>query len=701
MLRSTPILFTSFLVLCASCVSVQDFPGPTPPSGLADADADAEAGALGLETGTRAAIDAGASAESGSAPPPLPPVEGTLRWEWANPAPTGKSLFGIGGTSENDIWVAGDGGTVAHFDGTRWNIRHRGAETTRYFAVGVKGPKNVWVAGDSGGQIGVVHFDGTAWIDSYPFAGSAFGTFSHGPGARLFAVVDYSIVELTDDGTWVKTDTHVNDVFGAPADVWVASSGEAWALTGEGLPIAAEGTGGAKLLRLPAGSRTWQMIAQPAGVPTGAVGLALSGAGTQACAFYTGNASGTGFGFLRYDGQAWSVASTDPMQHVTPDGAPHGSRLACLANGAGVLTYGGELFAASATPPAPPNLQTPYDFPGERLFGAWSPDGREAYGIGTLGAFMTQTSAGNHWLEGAQTLRQDLLGADVGLDGAVMAVTARDVNRSAGGDVIQWQEGWRKTQPKGALQGPSSPAAVAVIRGDDAWVLSNDNSMVGVSHWTGSFGLTRFLGSAEALAVFAPADNDVWVSGRQRCPDFDPLPGAACSKSLRGYLWHYDGTTWTPLDAPAAYVSIHGTGPRDVWFAGDAVAHWDGSALVPVAALTEKFAGVWSSAPGRVWLWGEHSVLYDGTTSTPLQQALHASTEWVVGGIAESSAGDVFVLTTRATGTSLLWFDPTHTRLIEQLSSDLALTAIRGRGNELWAIGSGGASLRFALPDLR
>jgi hypothetical protein len=105
--------------------------------------------------------------------------------------------------------------------------------------------------------------------------------------------------------------------------------------------------------------------------------------------------------------------------------------------------------------------------------------------------------------------------------------------------------------------------------------------------------------------------------------------------------------------------------------------------------------------PGRVWLWGERSVLFDGQTSTPIKAALQSASDWKVDGIAESTAGDVFVLTKRGTGTSLLWFDPTRTRLVEQVTSDLPLLAIRGRGDQLWAVGEGGASLRFAPPRVR
>jgi hypothetical protein len=120
-----------------------------------------------------------------------------------------------------------------------------------------------------------------------------------------------------------------------------------------------------------------------------------------------------------------------------------------------------------------------------------------------------------------------------------------------------------------------------------------------------------------------------------------------------------------------------------------------------VPSLKGSFAGVWSSAKDRVWLWGDRALSFDGQTSTPIKAALNAAADWTVLGIAESVAGDVFVLTKRGTGTSLLWFDPSRTRLVEQVEADLELSQIRGRGDQLWAVGAGGGALRFAPPPLR
>jgi hypothetical protein len=636
-----------------------------------------------------------ATTETPPALSPATPADGTWRWEWINPAPTGKTLHGIGGTSDSDLWVAGEGGNIAHFDGAGWDIRHVGRATTRYFSVGARSASDVWVAGTTEGQISVVHFDGRDWVDSYPFAGGAFRGFSHGAGKRLFAVVDWDILELSAAGTWEPTDTRDNGVFGPPAGVWVASSGEAWALTT-----------GAKLLKLPAASQKWQLQGPVAGVSPQAVGLALSGAGAQACAFYTGRPSGAGGGggFMHYDGSAWTAGPPSP-ELLPIDTEAHGSKSACLADGTGLFVDGDRVVSASVT--VAPSARMPTDFEGERLLGALSLDGTKAYAVGSFGAFMTRASGATGWQERGPTVRKDLLGVDVGLDGTVMLVDALQPDRRAGGEVLVWQDGALARRTGKGFAPPDLPIAVTVVGKDDAWVVSDPGGRLGVTHWTGSWGVTRTLeaqvslGGTDALAIWAPAKDDVWVTGQSHCPDLAPLPNGACSKPSSGFAWHYDGAKWASIAVDAVYRSIHGTGPGDIWFAGDGVAHWDGTTLTAVPSLKGTFAGVWSSAKDRVWLWGDRALSFDGKTSTPIKTALNAAADWTVLGIAESVAGDVFVLTKRGTGTSLLWFDPSRTRLVEQVESDRELSQIRGRGDQLWTVGAGGAALRFAPPPLR
>ena len=325
------------------------------------------------------------------------------------------------------------------------------------------------------------------------------------------------------------------------------------------------------------------------------------------------------------------------------------------------------------------------DFKGERLYGAWSLDGSKVHAVGALGAFLTRTSGSSTWTEEGPTQRNDLIAVDVGLDGTMMAVGALQPDPDQGTEVLFSHADSFAPYTGGGFQGPQLPVGVAVIGANDAWGLDNA-AFVGVAHWTGHWGVSQTVGSgvfvpSRALAIWAAAKDDVWAT-------------------TESHVWHFAGASWNEVRSGETYASIHGNAPNDVWFAGAGVAHWDGKSLAKVPALKGTFTGVWSAAPGRTWLWGDRAILFDGATSVPVQTALGSSAEWIVQGIAESTAGDVFVLTKRSTGTSILWFDPSRTTLVDVITSDLDLTTIRGRGEQLWAVGAGGAALRFAPTPL-
>ena len=673
--RAAP-LSVAFCAFCASCVSVQDF--GTSPDTIVPADA---------------------------RPPALDPssdaAPGTWRWEWANPAPTGNALYAVNGTSDEDIWVAGDG-TIAHWNGKAWDQRRLTRDGTRYFALGVRGPNDVWAAGGTKDQTRVIHFDGTAWTESYPFAGAAFGGFSHGAGKRLFAIVNLGLLELSPEGLWRQSAGGPGLLDRGPVvDVWVTPSDDAWAVTTGALQPAT-------LLHVEKGSQAWERAAPD--LPAQAHGLAISGAGSFGCAFYTGPTTapgGTrdGLGLLFYDQQRWQVgirATASAFENPSV-----GATSACLRGGLGYIVGERDVLEVSLDGKVDKGPRTEL---GILKHAAWSFDGRHGYVVGDRGLVLKRAwDAGKlqDWDELGTTIRNDLHDVDVGLDGAVLAVDSLRTVIPRGGEVLSWESRWKRISDPVARSGPRLPVAVTVLGAADAWIASDEDGRVGVTHFTGgwSTGATPLEGTGgarqDALAIWAPAENDVWVTGRERCPDEPQAAGKPCSTALASFAAHFDGSRWSTSRTEGAYLAIHGTGPSDVWFAGEGVAHWDGHTLTPVSAVAGRFTGAWSSVKGRVWFWGEHSVLYDGATTIPVEKALNAAVEWKVAGIAESTAGDVFVLTTRSTGTTLLWFDPSRTRLVEQISSDLTLTRIRGRDNHLWAIGEGGASLRFTPPTIR
>jgi len=73
-------------------------------------------------------------------------------------------LGAVSGTSADDVWAVGSGGTILHYDGTNWRPSSSGATGT-LFALWAEDRKNAWAVGDHGT---IVHWDGARWTPS-PF----------------------------------------------------------------------------------------------------------------------------------------------------------------------------------------------------------------------------------------------------------------------------------------------------------------------------------------------------------------------------------------------------------------------------------------------------------------------------------------------------------------------------------------------------
>ena len=73
---------------------------------------------------SESSADARDAATGGDAPVgPWPEAPGLCneRWCCSNPLPQGNRLASMCGRSASDVWAAGDGGTLLHWDGTSWS----------------------------------------------------------------------------------------------------------------------------------------------------------------------------------------------------------------------------------------------------------------------------------------------------------------------------------------------------------------------------------------------------------------------------------------------------------------------------------------------------------------------------------------------------------------------------------------------------
>jgi hypothetical protein len=81
-------------------------------------------------------------------------------------------------------------------------------------------------------------------------------------------------------------------------------------------------------------------------------------------------------------------------------------------------------------------------------------------------------------------------------------------------------------------------------------------------------------------------------------------------------LWHWNGTTWSEVSAPALPSAIAGRAGNDVWAigslgaTGDVVEHWDGTSWTVVYTPTVPLTSLSVSPAGDVWAVGGATVLH-------------------------------------------------------------------------------------------
>ena len=80
-------------------------------------------------------------------------------WKWQNPLPQGNDLNDIWGSSADNVFAVGNGGTILHYDGSNWSGMSSGTSGYLYGVWGSSGD-NVFAVGNGGT---ILHYDGSNW----------------------------------------------------------------------------------------------------------------------------------------------------------------------------------------------------------------------------------------------------------------------------------------------------------------------------------------------------------------------------------------------------------------------------------------------------------------------------------------------------------------------------------------------------------
>jgi hypothetical protein len=90
------------------------------------------------------------------------------KWAWLGPVPGAGILNAAWTAADNDVWVAGNNGTVLRWDGKEtFTPSYQGPADVQYKAIWGNSVRDVWVAGDKN----AMHFDGTSWSSDPTLSG--------------------------------------------------------------------------------------------------------------------------------------------------------------------------------------------------------------------------------------------------------------------------------------------------------------------------------------------------------------------------------------------------------------------------------------------------------------------------------------------------------------------------------------------------
>jgi hypothetical protein len=556
-------------------------------------------------------------------------------WCWSNPVPQGNTISSMCGRSPSDVWLAGGGGTLMHWDGTAWSLVPTG---TSYDLKDVwcSPGGSIWVVGDwsvlrlSNGVVtnltppgtDTVYFDAVSGTtENDVWIGARFDTALHWDGTKLTQMHRSSLNPL--DGN-----TYFYDVLArARNDVWFASATTTYHYDGAnfteeplvGYDIRSIGpkhlwwvAGDSLLESTDQGVFTWSD--QTSG-PWQKVSTQLKNSGG---AFTLVGPSSQDlwtipdpFGeLLHWDGTTWSTFNKDVYDwrcgyapddnHVLVGG--NGGRLARLATtpatvtaralvdegrGWGLPNFTGIWSSADGDVQAVPG---PYRLTADgwtlapvtgsipSVTAIWGSSANDVWAVGLEGN--AAHFDGHSW----STVDTGLPKVDSSTLFAITGTGPADVWAVGRLGMVAHYDG---TKWKGAVAaGVSDLNAVWTGTPGDVWAVGANGA---IQHYTTAGGWTvSGISGATFSSVWGAGPSDIWAG--------EPL----------GTMWHWNGNKWASTELVQGFYALAGRASNDVWAAGrtGTVLHWNGTAWTSFSSTNEDLHALWVGPAGDVWMAG-------------------------------------------------------------------------------------------------
>jgi hypothetical protein len=541
-----------------------------------------------------------------------------LSWEWQYPLPQGNDL--------NDVWfdlsgvgyTVGDAGTILRYDGARWELMPSPVAEDINAVWGY--PGGIVTAVGGGGAL--LSFDGDRWVrenqhtiihytdvwgtdSTHIYAVSAGGSIAlRNPdngrwyfqgtfyGSNLTAIWGWSEDELwafTDDGSiarrdssgWTLTEFEAGVRF---TDAWGCAPDTIYATFSEG------GSTGLRLIRYDGTS--WDYVDySPSSLP-GDLGPMMSVWGRSGSDVYTAS----NHGLFHFDGSDWhrySKTEVDTTNAIYGDGQ---DRVILVGDYGNIRNFDGSAFEKFVKP-------TPVE-----IDNVWGSGPDNVYAAG----YLLFHYDGSNWTH-------DLI-----------AHALKDVSGRGRDDIIA-------VGPVDWCIRYDGTAWTKVRIGNDlgylaVWMAPSSEDIFAGS-WEGS--IYRFDGIAwsKAHILETGAVTDIWGSSAE---DVWAVGGD------NGTIVHFDGSEWHGFGDDFGVRGVGGTGPNDVYAAGDApLWHYNGTSWSRVKLDKEyPLNGVWCASTGEVFAVGPEgrTLYYDGTRWLWLRRVTHNDLYGVWG----ASATDVY-----------------------------------------------------------
>jgi hypothetical protein len=541
-------------------------------------------------------------------------VCGDAAWERERPTLTGNRMRASFSFGANDVFIAGNRGTVLHYNGTAWT------EEATPICEGISSmwgtsATNLWATGEYGR---VIHRTSAGWqlIDTgtcTSFAG-IWGTsdtdvwllsaYTNGNGSMHGGVQGFTPVpDLKVDKVW---GTAANDLWSIARGQILRYDGTTWTPVYTA-HVDFEQIWGADNDHIfiagydwdKAAPAVWQFSAATANAPvettfSGSTIPAIGGSAANDVWFAEGPQ------LHHFDGTTWTYVAKPGIQNLFTIVAAGPNAAWAAGDGGELLHWDGTAWSGA--------------LPTHTLYGLWGTSKTNMYAASTNGMLHDD---GTGWTEipGVSGFFYDVWGSSptniyaIGIfnklmhyDGTAWSALTVPVNSSwysiegTGANDI-WVAGYQGNVMHfdgtawSAIQTlPSTKVhKIHPVGANDVWAAGD----MGLAHWDGTgWAIAGPLNTGEMQSVWGTA-NDLWATGYG--------------------VWHYNGSTWTKmLAAPSTIVRFTiGWGSSDdawVWM-GDSLGwspgsllHWDGHAWTTHVGATASGAGGAFSIDGETWV---------------------------------------------------------------------------------------------------